>query len=291
MSLASWKTGSTPIFAVALAAALALCAAPAQGRDYDEWLKTSAAPYEEIVHVAVRKDVDEPVLLSMASAEQKPKRILMLFPGYPGIMRLQMKDGRVWFKLLGNYLLRSRARFVDTETAAASVDAPTDQYCCFDDLFRLGNTHAADVGRIIDALEARFPGAQITLVGTSKGTVSVAPLAAVLGPRIAGAVMTSTVIRASRSGTGLSSFDFGAVKTPMLFVHHQYDACTATPYGEIRDLAEKYHFPLITVTGSQGARGPDCEAFSYHGFRGREKEVAAAIMQWVKTRAVAPTIE
>ncbi len=77
----------------------------------------------------------------------------------------------------------------------------------------------------------------------------------------------------------------------MLFVHHEYDSCVATPYGRVRDLAAKYRFPLITVAGSTNARGQSCEAFSYHGFAGREKEVAAAIMQWVKTRAVAPTIQ
>jgi hypothetical protein len=243
------------------------------------------------VHVAVRPGVDEPVLLSMTSAVQKPKRVLMLFPGYPGIMKLHMKDGQIWFSLLGNYLLRSRALFVDAETAAISVDAPTDQYCCFDDEFRLGNTHAADVGKILDTLAARFPGAEIYLVGTSRGTVSVAPLAVALGTRIAGAVMTSTIVQATRAGPGVGSFDYSAVKVPMLFVHHEYDGCVATPYGRTRDLAAKYRFPLITVVGSSNTHGPSCEAFSYHGFAGREKEVAAAIMQWVKTRAVAPTIQ
>lgn len=280
------KKGVCPLFL-----AFALAAGAAQARDYGEWLTSTAAPHEEIVHVAVRPGVDEPVLLSMASAGQKPKRILMLFPGYPGIMKLQEKDGRVWFKLLGNYLLRSRALFVDSETAAASVDAPTDQYCCFDDEFRLGNTHAADVGKIVDVLAARFPGAEIYLVGTSRGTVSVAPLAVALGTKIAGAVMTSSIVQATRAGPGVASFDFGAVKVPMLFVHHEYDGCVATPYARARDLAARYRLPLVTVTGSSSTHGPPCEAFSYHGFAGREREVAGAIMQWVKTRAVAPTIQ
>ncbi len=162
------KTGTDPIFRISkkgvcpLFLALALAAGAAEARDYGEWLQSTAAPHEEIVHVAVRSGVDEPVLLSMASAEQKPKRVLVLFPGFPGIMKLQVKDGRVWFKLLGNYLLRSRALFVDAETAAVSVDAPTDQYCCFNDEFRLGNTHVADVGKIVDMLAARFPGAEPT---------------------------------------------------------------------------------------------------------------------------------
>ncbi|HUJ85483.1 MAG TPA: hypothetical protein VLX30_01370, partial [Burkholderiales bacterium] len=66
---------------LALCAALALAASAARADTLIERVRASAAPYEEIVHVAVRSGVDEPVLLSMASADQKPKRILMLFPG------------------------------------------------------------------------------------------------------------------------------------------------------------------------------------------------------------------
>lgn len=276
---------------LALAAALALAASAARADDWVERIRAAAAPYEEIVHVAVRKDVDEPLLLSMASADQKPKRILLLFPGGDGIMRIQQKAGGAWFKLLGNYLIRTRAQFVDAEDAAVSVDMPNDEYCCANDWFRLGDKHAADVGAIMAALAARFPGAEFYLVGTSKGTVSAAALAAKLGPKVAGIVLTSTVTREARDGPGLSRFDFGTLKVPVLFVHHKSDYCHVSPYYAAARIAQEGHFPLITVTGSEGAHGPDCQAFSYHGYAGREKEVAAAIMQWVKTRAVAPTIE
>jgi len=243
------------------------------------------------VHVAVRQGVDEPVLLSMASGEQKPKRLLMLFPGGDGIMRIQQKDGRPWFQLLGNYLLRSRALFVDDEQVAVSVDMPSDEYCCANDRFRLGARHASDIGRIIDALEARFPGAQVYLVGTSKGTVSAAAIAATLGAKVAGVVLTTTVTLPARDGPGLSGFDFGTLKVPVLFVHHKFDACFVSPYSAVSKIAANGRFPLVTVTGSRDTHGPDCEAYGYHGYAGREEQVAAAITQWAKTRAVAPAIE
>jgi hypothetical protein len=200
------------------------------------------------VHVAVRQGVDEPVLLSMASGEQKPKRLLMLFPGGDGIMRIQQKDGRPWFQLLGNYLLRSRALFVDDEQVAVSVDMPSDEYCCANDRFRLG-------------------------------------------AKVAGVVLTTTVTRPARDGPGLSGFDFGTLKVPVLFVHHKFDACFVSPYSAVSKIAANGRFPVVTVTGSRDTRGPDCEVYSYHGYAGREKQVAAAITQWAKTRAVAPTIE
>jgi len=276
---------------LALAAVLALAASAAQADNWVERISAAAAPYEEIVHVAVRSGVDEPVLLSMASAQQKPKRILMLFPGSDGIMKIKQKGAAVWFRLLGNYLIRARARFVDAEGIAVSVDMPSDQYCCANDRFRLDEQHAADVGAIISALSARFPGAEFYLVGTSKGTVSAAAIGAKLGPGVAGVVLSSTVTQETRKGEGLSRFDFGSLKVPVLLVHHKSDSCHVTPYYAVEKIAQEHRFPLVTVTGSAGARGDDCQAFSYHGYAGRETQVAAAIMQWVKTRAVAPTIE
>jgi hypothetical protein len=271
--------------------ALALAAGTAQAEDWIARIRAAAAPHEEIVLVAVRSGVDEPVLLSMASAEQKPKRIVMLFPGDDGVMQIRQKAGGTWFKLLGNYLIRARARFVDAEDIAVSVDMPADQYCCANDRFRLDEQHAGDVGAIIAALAARFPGAGFYLVGTSRGTVSAAALGARLGPKVAGVVLTSSVTAESRAGSGLSRFDFGTLKVPVLLVHHKFDSCHVTPYYAMEKIAQEYHFPLVTVTGSEGAHGDDCQAFSHHGYAGREREVAAAIMQWVKTRAVAPTIE
>jgi hypothetical protein len=271
--------------------ALALAAGTAQAEDWIARIRAAAAPHEEIVLVAVRSGVDEPVLLSMASAEQKPKRIVMLFPGDDGVMQIRQKAGGTWFKLLGNYLIRARARFVDAEDIAVSVDMPADQYCCANDRFRLDEQHAGDVGAIIAAPAARFPGAGFYLVGTSRGTVSAAALGARLGPKVAGVVLTSSVTAESRAGSGLSRFDFGTLKVPVLLVHHKFDSCHVTPYYAMEKIAQEYHFPLVTVTGSEGAHGDDCQAFSHHGYAGREREVAAAIMQWVKTRAVAPTIE
>jgi hypothetical protein len=227
----------------------------------------------------------------MASKDQKPKRIVMLFPGGDGIMKIQQKGRRTWFQLWGNYLIRTRAKFVDAEAIAVSVDMPSDEYCCANDFFRLEAKHAADVGAIIAALAARFPGAEFYLVGTSKGTVSVAALGARLGPKVAGLVLTSTVTKESRGGAGLSRFDFGTLKVPVLFVHHKSDGCHVTPYYAVEKITQEYHYPLVTVIGSEGAHGDECQAFSYHGYAGRENQVAAAVMNWVNTRAVATTIE
>ena len=48
--------------------------------------------------------------------------------------------------------------------------------------------------------------------------------------------------------------------------------------------------PLITVQGAKGVRGEPCEAFSQHGYVGRERPVMLAIGDWMATRKVAETV-
>ncbi|MGN5480633.1 hypothetical protein ACTMU2_39530 [Cupriavidus basilensis] len=126
------------------------------------------------------------------------------------------------------------------------------------------------------------------VVGTSYGTVSRAFLALKLGGRIDGAVHTATFTdsRTGRQahGTPMRDFDWSAVKVDQLFVHHKDDPCPLTQYRSI--VAHKCNAPLVTVQGSKGARGEPCEAFSAHGFVGRERPVMLAISDWILERKV-----
>ncbi len=271
-------------------AALSLLVAKQGFAQWDAWYAASKAPHEEVQQIIVRDGVVEPVLVSRASPDQQPKYLLLLFPGHPGIMKLREENGRIVFDLLGNFLLRARRHLVDAETATVSVDAPTDEYCCFEDRFRLGERHATDIGKVIDTLKSRFPESRIYLVGTSNGTVSVASLAARLPDKIDGAILTASATAALGRAPYLSGFDFGRIKVPALFVHHRDDGCVVCPYARVRDISGKHGFPLITVTGATHPTGDPCQAYSHHGFRGREKETMAAILKWIKSREVTETI-
>ena len=59
------------------------------------------------------------------------------------------------------------------------------------------------------------------------------------------------------------------------------DGCFATPYREARKLAENRQYPLITVKGSNPATSEPCEAFSAHGFLGKEPDTVEAIVNWM----------
>lgn len=237
---------------------------------------SSLVAAEEIVTLKTREAVTQTFLLSVPAND--PAAVAVLFPGAYGNIRLRTEDGQIKFGA-GNFLVRSRNLYVDGGVATAVVDTPSDQPQGMEDYFRLGDKHAADVAAVVAELKKRYANAPVFLVGTSRGTVSAAAAGHALADRVAGVVLTSTLFIAARSGSGLSGFDFTAIKAPVLFVHNIDDGCRFTPYGSARSLGGR--FPLITVHGGDAPRSDSCEAFSYHGYLGKERETVEAVVDWM----------
>jgi hypothetical protein len=80
-------------------------------------------------------------------------------------------------------------------------------------------------------------------------------------------------------GPGLSKFDFATIKAPVLFVHHTSDQCEVTPYSDAARLSDKY--PLISISGGAPPRSGPCDAFSAHGYLGKESETIEQIVNWM----------
>jgi len=243
---------------------------------------------EEIVTVSGRKDATQSYLLMHESAP--PKAVAVMFPGGEGLLKLRLEEDSVKFVGRNNFLVRTRGLMRDTEVAVAIIDAPSDlQRRGYSDVFRQGSDHAADVSAVVDDLRRRFKTAKIFLVGTSRGTISAAYAGRVLGARVDGIVLTSTLFNADRSGSGLSGFDFATLKVPVLFVHHAQDDCFVTPYTAAKRLSA--NFPLITVHGGTPAQSPSCEALSAHGYFGKETETVSGIKNWMLGRAYPSAVE
>ena len=138
----------------------------------------------------------------------------------------------------------------------------------------------------------RFDNPPVYLVGTSRGTVSAANGGRALGDKVAGVVLTSSLfIAGPRAGQGLSGFNYGGITAPLLLVHHRQDACRFTPYSEAQKLAAARKYALVSVDGGKPATSEPCEAFSAHGYLGREPETVEAIVNWILKKPYRDNIE
>jgi hypothetical protein len=250
------------------------------------WLScclTEAHAQQEIVTLPTRPGVTQSYFLT--SIPKNLQAVAVLFPGSGGLIQLRSENGKPRFSP-GNFLVRSRSEFIKRGAVAAIVDAPSDQQGSWgmSDEFRLGNDHYADIAGVVSDLARRFPGVALFLVGTSRGTISAAALGARLEQKVAGVVLTATMFRqagrkSQEPGPGLSKFDFATMKAPVLFVHHVSDQCEVTPYGDAARLSDKY--PLISVFGGASPQSGPCDAFSQHGFLGKESETVEQIVNWM----------
>ena len=211
------------------------------------------------------------------------KATLVLFTGGDGGLQLRA-DGSLG-KGSGNFLIRSRQRFVDEGFTVVLIDAPSDrQGDPFLAGFRQRPEHAADVKATIAWLRARSD-RPVWLVGTSRGTQSVAYLATELSGRDGpdGIVLTSSIL-ADRRSRSLPAMPLDRIRVPVLVVHHEKDACPVCPFADVPQLmAGLENAPrkeLISFGGGQSTGDP-CEAFAYHGYNGIEPEVVRRIAAWV----------
>lgn len=210
------------------------------------------------------------------------KRMVILFPGHPSIMKIQSTDS---FGLKGNFLIRARRHWLDEETLVLSVDAPSDQWCCFSGRFRASKRYAEDLQGLMKEATAHFGTLPWVLVGTSEGSVSVyfAALALQEMQPQSKVIFTSSLFNNSSNSQGVASLNMEEIHIPILWMHHAKDSCKWTPYWQAKRHAEKTKSALITVYPSNGSRGDVCEAFSEHGYIGYEKEAVQAMKHWVLT--------
>jgi hypothetical protein len=254
-----------------------------------EWLTVvgvffaGTAYAQEIITLPTRPGVTQSYFL--AGVPKTRQAIVVLFPGSGGLIRLRKENDQIKFGA-ENFLVRSRSEFTKRTIVTAVSDAPSDKQTGYgmSDEFRLDEQHFADISAVVSDLNARFPRLPLFLVGTSRGSISAAALAARFGEQVRGGVLTSSMFRqtgrnSKEPGPGLSRFDFTTIKVPLLLVHHVSDQCDVSRYGEAQRLSDKY--PLISVLGGLAAKSDACDPFSQHGFYGKESETIEEIVNWM----------
>jgi pimeloyl-ACP methyl ester carboxylesterase len=230
-------------------------------------LRAGSVQAQEAIALPTRPGVTQPVLFT---AVANPAASVLLFPGGFGRVS-QSRD---------NFLVRTVPDFAALGVNVAVIDAPSDQPGGMSDGFRMGAEHATDVAAAIVFVRQRAA-VPVWLVGTSRGTISAASLAARLEQsRIAGLVLTSTVWSGAIPQVPLEQ-----ISVPTLVVHNHDDGCNESPFGGVEaGLARLRAAPakaLIAVSGG-ALRSRACGALSPHGYLGIEDEVVGPIVAWIK---------
>ena len=243
------------------------------------------AQASEVVDIPTRPGITQRMLV--LQPEKPATAVLLLFTGGPGHVGI-FDNGSL--QRDGNFLVRSRSRFVQHGHAVAVVDTPSDKSSApyLSGNFRESPEHVADIGAAVNWARQRF-GKPVWLVGTSRGTHSVAHAATSLGGAAApdGIVLTSTILASSRFGPTtarpVQQLPLEKLKMPVLVAHHEQDECQVCPPSELPSLMSKLPAAASRLVKYQGGRsvGPPCEAFAWHGFNGIEDKVVADIAGWI----------
>lgn len=242
---------------------------------------------EELIVVNVSENKKQVGVYSIKKGSRNPKKLAVLLPGYPSVVRPVVENGVMTSsKLNGNFLIRARRHLVDETVASLVVDCQSEsgEYCSSS--YQASKQRQEDVDLLISEIKKLTPSiTEVWLVGTSMGTISSSFMPIHNASAYAGAVHTAAITEPYARGSyrELGGFDYKKSTIPQIFIHHISDPCALTTYSGAKLIAEKFDATLVTVSGGTGFQGPACAAFTEHGFRGKEKEVMNALNAIIKT--------
>ena len=221
---------------------------------------------------------------------------VVLFPGSHGRLRLKAAKGGAPARVRWgekNVIVASRALFAAQGLAVAlfeqsSLDSARGRR------YRFSETHAREIGTVVQFLRERHPGAPVWLVGHSRGTLSAANGVLRNLPGVGGAVLAAPITRTFETHDiyethprGLLDAKWRANGLPLLVLTHAEDGCAVTLPGAANALAGQLrrnkinaHFSALTG-GTTPLRGP-CRALSKHSFIGIEQKAVALITDFVR---------
>ena len=242
---------------------------------------------EELISVDLTGNKKQVGVYSTKIGVDKPTRLAVLLPGHPSVVRPVVEAGVMTnSKLTGNFLIRSRRFLADNNIATLIVDCQSESgdYCSSS--YQASKQRQQDVDQLIAAVKAKNQSiAEVWLVGTSMGTISSSFMPVHNPTGYAGAIHTASITEpyAKNSYRELGDFNYKKASAPQFFVHHAADPCFLTTYTGAKSITDKYKLALVTVTGGSDFSGNACNAFTEHGFRGKEREVMTAIGGIIKT--------
>ncbi len=251
---------------------------------YDLYAQTTN---EVIVSVKATSGLEQQGVLSKLDNANTPKKLIVLVSGHPGVTRPRFNDqGKITTRQNGNFLVRSRHHLISDQVITLLLDCRSDFESACPDNYQASAERVKDIDDLVQVVKKRFPSIEQTwALSTSRGVLTTAGLLKHAQSAYAGIIHTAGTYSKVRE----QGLDFGPFKTPQYIFHHRQDPCLITPYKDAVTLSKLWGIALVTVDGGDGFRGDACQAFTQHGFAGREEKVAVAIRLLVETGAIAQT--
>ena len=259
---------------------------------------------KEVVSVELaRKSGDKPITISalIQMAPQPNGTALFIFPGWPGIPRIEVKNGEPAYLYLQAHVELMRPTLEAAGISTVTVDCPTDQWgfrgpspSACDDNYRSSIQHAEDVRALIQQIKKQKGINKVVIMGHSYGAISSHWLSANLTPDdIHSAIHSaSQTIAGGGSFTQYASsmfkFKHSEAKVPFVYLHHKDDLCRFTPYN----YAVKHAKPgqLITVIGGNRLSEP-CGKASFHGYSERTAGLSEALVAYLNRGEVVSVVK
>jgi len=245
---------------------------------------------EQLVTVDLQGGAKQEGVLSLKNNASQPTHLAVLLPGYPSVVRPVLENNEmISSRLKGNFLIRARQHLVSNELATLVVDCRSDSgdYCSSS--YQSSLMRHQDVAQLVQLVKQIKPSIKnIWIVGTSMGTISSSFMSTYEPYIYNGAIHTASITEpySRNSYRELGGFDYKKSKIPQIFIHHRDDPCYLTTYSGAKSITDKFGLALVTVVGSSNISGLACNAFTEHGFRGKEKEVMTAIQKIISTGKV-----
>lgn len=258
----------------------------------------------ELVSAVLNRQMDgKPVVISaLVQMADKPNgKAILIFPGWPGIPRIEEYKGAPSYLYLQEHFEEMAPTLHQAGISTVTVDCPTDQWgtrgfqpTACDDNYRSSAQHAEDVAALISKLKDSKAIQQITIMGHSYGAVS----SHWLSLRLNQGEIQSAIHSASQTVAGggafqqyassMTRFNHADVKIPYVYLHHQDDLCSFTPYSYAKNHAKEGQ--LITVVGGNKWSAP-CGKASYHSYSERRLQLADALVALINRSEVIPLVK
>ncbi len=263
---------------------VAAACAPAQPPAQPPGLSLGPAPLVSVVDLPGRWGGFQRILIY---SPRRPRLLLVLLPGGDGILALGPRG--LIHRGGDQPLVRAAPEMVAYGLGLVLVDAPSEQWDQggLQEGFRCGARHQQDLVGVVEYLEGRWPEVPRWVVGYGRGAISAVRLALPWDQHMLdGLVLVSPPNPDPQEPCSLARLALEEIRVPTLIIQHEQDACPGFSLEGCRRLLARLksarESELLAVRGGV-SKGGACAYSSFHGFAGRSRDLALALVRWVLT--------